>query len=69
MLKKCACLLAAFKEVFNLFDINGGGTIDAAELDAAMKSVDVHLTYEEIKDVLQVIDEDGKSEVYGSNAV
>ena len=51
---------AAFQEVFNLFDINGGGTIDAGELDAALKSVDIDLIYEEIKDVLQVIDEDGK---------
>ncbi len=45
--------------MFNLFDINGGGTIDAEELDAALKTVDVHLSYGEIKDVLQVIDEDG----------
>ena len=50
----------AFHEVFNLFDINGGGTIDADELDAALKAVDVQLTHEEITDVLHVIDEDGK---------
>lgn len=50
----------AFQEVFNLFDINGGGTIDADELDAALKTVDIHLTHKEIQDVLQVIDEDGK---------
>ena len=50
----------AFREVFNLFDINGGGTIDADELDAALKTVDINLTYKEIQDVLHVIDEDGK---------
>lgn len=49
----------AFREVFNLFDVNGGGTIDADELDAALKAVDVHLSSFEIHDVLQVIDEDG----------
>ena len=45
--------------MFNLFDINGGGTIDADELDAALKAVEIHLTHQEIQDVLQVIDEDG----------
>ena len=54
----------AFREVFNLFDINGGGTIDADELDAALKTVDINLTYKEIQDVLHVIDEDGKSSLY-----
>ena len=45
--------------MFNLFDINGGGTIDADELDAALKTVDIHLSPQEIHDVLHVIDEDG----------
>ena len=49
----------AFREVFNLFDINGGGTIDAGELDSALKAVEIHLTHQEIQDVLHVIDEDG----------
>ena len=42
-----------------MFDINGGGTIDADELDSALKTVDIHLSTQEIHDVLQVIDEDG----------
>ena len=50
----------AFKEVFDLFDEDGGGTIDADELDAAMKSVDCAMTPEEIAEVLSIIDEDGK---------
>ena len=54
---------AAFREVFNLFDINGGGTIDANELDSALKSVDIQLNQQEIVDVLQVIDEDGNGEI------
>ena len=47
--------------MFNLFDINGGGTIDADELDSALKTVDIHLEQNEISDVLQVIDEDGET--------
>lgn len=45
--------------MFGLFDVNGGGTIDAQELHSALKSVDIHLTKEEIEDVLCVMDEDG----------
>lgn len=45
--------------MFNLFDINGGGTIDADELDSALRTVDIHLNPQEIHDVLHVIDEDG----------
>ena len=53
----------AFREVFDLFDVNGGGTIDAHELHSALKSVDIHLSSEEIEDVLCVMDEDGNSVV------
>jgi Ca2+-binding EF-hand superfamily protein len=52
--------VAAFKEVFDLFDEDGGGTIDAEELDNATKSVDCAMTPEEIAEVLSIIDEDGK---------
>lgn len=52
--------MLAFKEVFDLFDVNGGGAIDADDLDAAMRSVDIALTQEEITEVLRVIDSDGK---------
>ena len=50
---------SAFREVFGLFDINGGGTIDAQELHSALCSVDILLSHEEIEDVLCVMDEDG----------
>ena len=50
---------AAFREVFGLFDINGGGTIDAQELHSALCSVDINLSHKEIEDVLLVMDEDG----------
>ena len=49
----------AFREVFGLFDVNGGGTIDAQELHSTLCSVDIHLSHDEIEDVLCVMDEDG----------
>ena len=45
--------------MFGLFDVNGGGTIDAQELHSALNSVDINLSHEEIEDVLCVMDEDG----------
>jgi len=53
----------AFREVFDLFDSNGGGTIDAQELDEALKSADIHLTKDEISDVLNSMDKDGNGEI------
>ena len=50
----------AFREVFDLFDSNGGGTIDAEELDLALKSVDIHLSQEDLQEVLGAMDKDGK---------
>ena len=55
--------IEAFREVFTLFDINGGGSIDASELNQALMSVDISLTESELKDVLSVIDEDGNGEI------
>lgn len=54
-------IFKAFKEVFDLFDSNGGGTIDAEELDLALRSVDIQLSQEEIVDVLTAMDKDGKT--------
>lgn len=53
----------AFREVFDLFDSNGGGTIDATELDEALKSADIHLSRDEIAEVLNSMDKDGNGEI------
>ncbi|XP_071487181.1 uncharacterized protein [Diadema antillarum] len=53
----------AFQEVFDLFDSNGGGTIDADELQSALSSVDIHLPAQDIRDVLETIDKDGSGEI------
>ncbi|KAK3736135.1 hypothetical protein QZH41_004642 [Actinostola sp. cb2023] len=56
-------LVNAFKEVFDLFDSNGGGTIDAEELDLALRSVDIQLSQDEIIEVLTSMDKDGNGEI------
>ena len=47
--------------MFDLFDSNGGGTIDAEELDLALKSVDIQLSQEDLLEVLSAMDKDGKA--------
>ena len=46
--------------MFDLFDSNGGGTIDAEELDLALKSVDIQLSSDDLAEVLTTMDKDGK---------
>lgn len=53
----------AFREVFDLFDGNGGGTIDADELDETLRSVNICLESHQIAEVMLSIDHDGNGEI------
>ncbi|XP_058972656.1 uncharacterized protein [Pocillopora verrucosa] len=55
--------ITAFREVFDLFDSNGGGTIDAEELDLALRSVEIYLSQEDLLEVLSAMDKDGNGEI------
>jgi len=57
------CQVRAFREVFDLFDTNGGGSIDADELDDALQSVGIHLNKRDIIDVMAMMDADGNGEI------
>lgn len=43
-----------------MFDSNGGGTIDAEELDLALQSVGIKLNHEDLAGVLETMDKDGR---------
>lgn len=53
-------IFLAFKEAFDIFDKNGGGTIDALELKKTLESVGIILEEEEIHDVMMRLDKDGE---------
>uniref|UniRef100_H2ZDZ9 EF-hand domain-containing protein n=1 Tax=Ciona savignyi TaxID=51511 RepID=H2ZDZ9_CIOSA len=55
--------VSAFKEAFDLFDNNGGGTIDALELKETLESVGILLDEAEIHDVMMRLDKDGNGEI------
>lgn len=50
--------LAEFKEVFSMFDADGDGTIDAAELENILRDLGTPATRTEILELLAVVDTD-----------
>ena len=55
------------RESFKIFDKDGNGTIDAAELRQAMKSLGETMTDEEVDEMIKVadVDSDGKVNYQG----
>lgn len=54
------------RQAFGLMDKNGGGTVDGAEFDKALKRLGFVLTEAQMVDVLSIVDIDGSGEVdYG----
>lgn len=51
------------RELFNMFDSDGGGTIDVAELTHAFINLGISDTKEEIDDLVRKIDTDGSGEI------
>ena len=49
-----------YREAFRLFDKNGDGSITTAELGNVMKSLGQFATSEELEEMLQEVDIDGK---------
>jgi len=55
--------IAMFKEVFEMLDRDGGGSLDAAELYNVMSDMQLDVTKEEIEAVLKELDKDGNGEI------
>eukprot|EP01083_Nonionella_stella_P274507 931845_1 len=51
------------RNVFNSFDEDGGGTIDAKELQNALKTIGQELTMDEVEELIEEIDVNGDGEV------
>ena len=55
--------LNEFHEAFKVFDVDGGGSIDATELSKLMASVGQVPTDEELAEMIRIADADGSGEV------
>jgi len=55
--------IAEFREIFNLVDRDGGGSISAAELGELMDTLGIDASPEEIEAMILEIDEDGNGDI------
>ena len=55
--------LEEFREAFNSFDADGGGSIDASELEEVLKSLGQESTKEELDKLVAVADTDGSGDI------
>ncbi|XP_058097143.1 caltractin-like isoform X2 [Magnolia sinica] len=51
------------KEAFELFDTDGSGTIDAKELNVAMRALGFEMTEEQIEQMIKDVDKDGSGAI------
>ncbi|KQJ96467.1 hypothetical protein BRADI_3g23240v3 [Brachypodium distachyon] len=51
------------KEAFDLFDTDGSGTIDARELNVAMRALGFEMTPEQIRQMIAEVDKDGSGTI------
>ncbi|KAL3874516.1 hypothetical protein ACJMK2_037522 [Sinanodonta woodiana] len=56
-------LILLFKEVFNLYDKDGDGTVDTSELATVLKSLGQDPTEAEIREMIKEVDEDGSGSI------
>merc|ERR1712072_117023 len=55
--------IAEIREAFDLFDTDGGGTIDAAELGTAMEALGFKSSKGEVKKMVDDLDKDGNGTI------
>merc|ERR1711981_1380355 len=55
--------LAEITEAFQLFDIDGSGTIDAKELGTAMRALGMEASKDEVRKMIEDIDKDGSGTI------
>jgi len=55
--------IAAFRQVFDMVDKDGGGSIDADELYSAMKDLEPSLKLKEIKEIIEELDQAGNGTI------
>ncbi|EKX53121.1 hypothetical protein GUITHDRAFT_64687 [Guillardia theta CCMP2712] len=51
------------KQIFDTYDQDGGGSIDAQELKEALAAADVEMSEEEVASLLEEYDEDGSGTI------
>lgn len=55
--------IAAFRQIFDLVDKDGGGSIDASELYHSLKDLEPNLNLNEITEIIEELDEEGNGTI------
>ncbi|KAI9998837.1 hypothetical protein PInf_003428 [Phytophthora infestans] len=58
-----AKVVASYMQVFRMLDLDGSGSVEEAELRTGLAAIGKYPTYEELKEMMDVVDEDGSGQI------
>ncbi|KAG3233892.1 hypothetical protein PI124_g21042 [Phytophthora idaei] len=58
-----AKVVASYMQVFRILDLDGSGSVEEAELRTGLAAIGKYPSYEELKEMMDVVDEDGSGQI------
>ncbi|KAG2780057.1 hypothetical protein PC129_g20629 [Phytophthora cactorum] len=58
-----AKVVASYMQVFRMLDLDGSGSVEEAELRTGLAAIGKYPSYEELKEMMDVVDEDGSGQI------
>ncbi|KAG7385370.1 Sodium channel protein type 2 subunit alpha [Phytophthora pseudosyringae] len=56
-------VVASYMQVFHMLDLDGSGSVEEAELRTGLAAIGKYPSYEELKEMMDVVDEDGSGQI------
>lgn len=56
-------VVSSYMQVFRMLDLDGSGSVEEAELRTGLAAIGKYPTYEELKEMMDVVDEDGSGQI------
>ncbi|KAE9020296.1 hypothetical protein PR002_g12567 [Phytophthora rubi] len=56
-------VVTSYMQVFRMLDLDGSGSVEEAELRTGLAAIGKYPTYEELKEMMDVVDEDGSGQI------
>jgi voltage-gated sodium channel len=56
-------VVASYMQVFRMLDLDGSGSVEEAELRTGLAAIGKYPTYEELKEMMDIVDEDGSGQI------
>ncbi|KAK1935184.1 Sodium channel protein type 10 subunit alpha [Phytophthora citrophthora] len=58
-----AKVCASYMQVFHMLDLDGSGSVEEAELRTGLAAIGKYPSYEELKEMMDIVDEDGSGQI------